>query len=881
MACDLQRTESALDFAWQNDTLPFGPGVPWSVTWSGMLTPPQPSHPGSSPFTFSVQTDSPSSFTTLRVDDHPLLVAWAGTSSVPGGSGNSSAFYPVPLPGYGQYGTPGLAGGSTLHIEYTWNPLLRGAQAGGPQYWRLLVSGPGLPTPSPVPSSWLSPSLPPWEESYLAAKEEAEGAGGGEGTATTWGTYYSFDVLTLSRLPDGLSLSSSLQVGNRTLSGVGQTGPSCNTSSPYWGEIRLGPHGTGVNRSLYSVIESLPFQGWEWRVEYAALDGGADVAILLTVLAAPQAPQAEAYVHLAWGVPLDWAPRWCNTTLPLDLNTSTPALPATCPGVGAPTPTWVHLATDTDIPFTIDAGTARLSVGPLPALPGTVLAYYTGSTAYSSAQLEGVVGAARAALLDGAYGGSGEEDNETMAGMAASIGWNTVYVPLEGLVAPVTRGNPWGLSPRGYVLFLWDTALSSYLALGAGDTWLALSNIVRLMKNMEPGGFLNGHWEGTCGELNSKPPLASGALLALLRALLAQGQGEVGAWLVPLLAEKLLAFNRWWDATRFVPFPLHSSNRTVRLLSPGALALPFPSYACSSQDYSGLQGAKFETGLDNSPMYDNASYVGSSATIDQVDVGLSSMYARDSQVLAQLLSLALAQGWLPPSPSPSASAPSNVSAWVQELYERGNATAAGIEAALWSSSDSLWYNGVWTGNGSSPSSIPGALVQVPTPTSFYPLLLGSSGVDRVAAALARWLTNETEFCVVPPGSSPACNGSSLPSVARSQPSWGDNSYWRGRAWGPMTFLLYSALAQYQGTPLPQPIPSVMSSLAGQGRASFLLNWVGQRRIMENYSSKTGVGCDEGAGTRAAPFYHWGALHALIALDARGKLHSSVQGILRA
>jgi hypothetical protein len=38
--------------------------------------------------------------------------------------------------------------------------------------------------------------------------------------------------------------------------------------------------------------------------------------------------------------------------------------------------------------------------------------------------------------------------------------------------------------------------------------------------------------------------------------------------------------------------------------------------------------------------------------------------------------------------------------------------------------------------------------------------------------------------------------------------------------------------------------------------------------MENYNSVTGVGCDVGS---AIPFYHWGALTALIPLDYAGVL----------
>ena len=99
----------------------------------------------------------------------------------------------------------------------------------------------------------------------------------------------------------------------------------------------------------------------------------------------------------------------------------------------------------------------------------------------------------------------------------------------------------------------------------------------------------------------------------------------------------------------------------------------------------------------------------------------------------------------------------------------------------------------------------------------------------------------------------------MPSVSRSASSARDNNYWRGRSWGPMNLLVYFGLKEYLHLPIAR---QAMADLAAQSEATFLAEWVGKHRVMENYNSFTGDGCDSGD---AVPFYHWGALNALVGL----------------
>lgn len=79
----------------------------------------------------------------------------------------------------------------------------------------------------------------------------------------------------------------------------------------------------------------------------------------------------------------------------------------------------------------------------------------------------------------------------------------------------------------------------------------------------------------------------------------------------------------------------------------------------------------------------------------------------------------------------------------------------------------------------------------------------------------------------------------------------------------MNFLIYLGLSEYDALPAAK---QAMQDLARQSEATFLIEWNGHHRVMENYNSVTGEGCDVG---NAIPFYHWGALTALIALMDAG------------
>ena len=73
----------------------------------------------------------------------------------------------------------------------------------------------------------------------------------------------------------------------------------------------------------------------------------------------------------------------------------------------------------------------------------------------------------------------------------------------------------------------------------------------------------------------------------------------------------------------------------------------------------------------------------------------------------------------------------------------------------------------------------------------------------------------------------------------------------------MNFLVYLGLQRYNHLSV---VREHMSYLAAQSQSTFLVEWISHRRVMEHFNANTGQGCDV---QRAHPFYHWGALAALV------------------
>ena len=130
-----------------------------------------------------------------------------------------------------------------------------------------------------------------------------------------------------------------------------------------------------------------------------------------------------------------------------------------------------------------------------------------------------------------------------------------------------------------------------------------------------------------------------------------------------------------------------------------------------------------------------------------------------------------------------------------------------------------------------------------SPTNFYPLLAKAATRQQANRMVHEHLLNPTEF-----------DGDfALPSIARNDPAYKDQDYWRGRVWGPMNYLVYLGLRNYDEA-------EAREELAAKSLNLFLREWKKNGHVHENYNAILGEGDDVNSSDR---FYHWGALLGFI------------------
>jgi putative isomerase len=88
----------------------------------------------------------------------------------------------------------------------------------------------------------------------------------------------------------------------------------------------------------------------------------------------------------------------------------------------------------------------------------------------------------------------------------------------------------------------------------------------------------------------------------------------------------------------------------------------------------------------------------------------------------------------------------------------------------------------------------------------------------------------------------------------------DQNYWRGRIWGPMNFLVYLGLRNYD-------LKDARADLVERSARLLMKSWQSDRAIYENYNANTGAGNDVRSSDA---YYHWGALLGVIELLEHGR-----------
>ncbi|HUX07805.1 MAG TPA: trehalase family glycosidase, partial [Acidobacteriota bacterium] len=241
--------------------------------------------------------------------------------------------------------------------------------------------------------------------------------------------------------------------------------------------------------------------------------------------------------------------------------------------------------------------------------------------------------------------------------------------------------------------------------------------------------------------------------------------------------------------------------------------------------------ALYESGMDDSPMYDGVPFNPEKNVIELQDVGLNSLYIADCRALA---GLADALGRVEEA---------------AELRARAQLFAKEMER-LWDEPTGLYLN---------RRTDTGELSKRISPTVFYPLLAGVPDEARARRIVEEHFFNPEEFW----------GEWILPSIARSDPDFPRQRYWKGSIWPPLNFLTYLSLRNYG-------FERACRELSERSLKLLINEWRRKGYVSENYSSITGTGDD--ARLSSDPFHSWGALFGFISFVEEGFMTKTESGI---
>jgi glycogen debranching enzyme len=382
---------------------------------------------------------------------------------------------------------------------------------------------------------------------------------------------------------------------------------------------------------------------------------------------------------------------------------------------------------------------------------------------------------------------------EAHRAMMSCLGWNTVYDPLKNRVCtPVTRNWNRGKTIN---LFCWDTFFGA-LMLYAEYPEFSKLNLKAILDEMTEDGMI----PNAEGSRHSQPPVGS----MVVGEIFDMG-GDVA--LLREVYPALLRWNTWYY-----------DNRTAE---EGYLCWGTGSYGNGKED---LFGAKCESGMDNSPIFDDAVYDEKSGLCMIADVGLMGLFIKDCRELIRFSEIL---GYT-----------ENLEVLKERLERVQNALRT-----LWNEEDGIFENLDLT---------TGRFCRRLSPLNFCCLFSPDITEKQKRAVIEKHLFSEEEFW----GEYP------LPSISKRDYAFSEQHYWRGRIWAPLNAIVYHALKDAEAY-------REAKLFAERGETLLLGSWETQRRVYENYGGTDGRG---DSARQSDAFYHWGALLGYIAIDAEKQKH---------
>ena len=394
-----------------------------------------------------------------------------------------------------------------------------------------------------------------------------------------------------------------------------------------------------------------------------------------------------------------------------------------------------------------------------------------------------------------------QELSDVYNAMQICLAWDTIYDPFKDrVISPVAR--TWSCASGGWTLFDWDTYFAAWMA-GVENKDLAYANAIAITEEATEAGFIPNmsHPSGTKTRDRSQPPVGS----ITVQALCDMFDETV---LAEQLFELLLGWNRWWPENR--DFDGYLCWGTT----------PYEPVTGNLWETHGVNqrfGGALESGLDNSPMYDDVPFDTETHLLMMADVGLMAMYIADCRALSDLAGR-IGRNDI-----------------INELTARADQYTQKLKT-MWNEETGLFLN---------KNLVTGEFCSRLSPTHFYPMLAGVPTQAQAQRMIDEHFFNPDEFW----------GEWILPSIARNDPAYPDQRYWRGRIWAPMNFLVYLGFRNYD-------VPKARKALVEKSEKLLLKEWNEKGHVHENYHGDTGTGCDV---PNSDAFYHWGGLLGMISV----------------
>jgi len=221
--------------------------------------------------------------------------------------------------------------------------------------------------------------------------------------------------------------------------------------------------------------------------------------------------------------------------------------------------------------------------------------------------------------------------------------------------------------------------------------------------------------------------------------------------------------------------------------------------------------SRYETGMDNHPMWDGVRFNPDTNTQEQSDIGLTALHALDALCLAKMAELL----------------------GKKEDAARFNARAQQVgkllDRELWNDEQGLWLSRDWNGTWNSHAS----------PICMYPFFLPTSERQHVERAVRDHLRNPKRFG----------GRYVMPVSPRDDPAYPDQYYVRGRIWPAQTMLVHDALREHNQE-------EAAAELARGALETMKQEWLEEGHLHENYHAETADGDDT---PESDPLYSFGVM----------------------